>query len=120
MVLQVVQLFLEDAGGDPHGVRADAVAGEIARRARDRIGGVILSACDGDSCGPPFTNVAWTVVAQSGQLEESEAVAFTERFYSELCRMPVIGTAAALAAIPGRTLIFPEDRRFLVNMRGEP
>src|SRR5262249_17234591 len=102
-------LYWEDGEGDRVDVPAAWLAESVAERAGHRLSGIVLSACDGESTGPLFTDAAPGVVAHKGRLADNLAIDFAERFYDELARMPVLPTAARRADAHGNVLIFPPD-----------
>jgi len=92
-------LFLEDDIGHPFMVSAQTLADRLARTIRgQRIGGIFLSRCSGETIAPPLLTVAHTVVADREAISESAAASFTENFYAELPRISDIAVAAARAA----------------------
>jgi hypothetical protein len=107
------ELYCEDDDGDSDAVRAEWLAENILERARRRLSGILLSACEGESVGPPFTVAARAVIAHPGLLPGNLAADFTAEFYHELSRMPVLRTAAKRAAesVGCNVLIFPDDEQ---------
>ncbi len=107
------ELYWEDDDGDSDALRAGWLAESILERARRRLSGILLSACEGESIGRPFTVAARDVIAHPGLLPSNLAALFTAEFYHELSRMPVLRTAAKRAAetVGCKVLIFPEDEQ---------
>lgn len=105
------QLLWEDRGRAADALQAEWLAKQIRERARHRLSGILLSACEGESTGPAFTTAALTVITHSGPLPGNLAEAFATNFYEELFAMPVLRTAAERAAesIGRKVLIFSPD-----------
>jgi hypothetical protein len=107
------ELYWEDDEGDREALRAGWLAESMLERTRRKLGGILLSVCDGEFAGPPFTLAARTVIAHPGQVPDNLAAGFTKKFYQELFRMPVLRTAAERAAksLGCRVLIFPANEQ---------
>lgn len=107
------ELYWEDDDGDLDALRAGWLAESILERARRTMSGILLSACEGESIGPPFTVAARDVIAHPRLLPDNLAAQFTAQFYHELSRMPVLRTAAKRAAksLSSNVLIFPPDKQ---------
>ncbi|MDV7215224.1 effector-associated domain EAD1-containing protein [Streptomyces prunicolor] len=94
-------LVFEDVDGERHQVAAADVVDtlRLAWQLKGvRLRGVLLRSCNSQHIAGLFTEVADTVVAHEGALDDVCATVFADRFYRELADDPDLRTAARLAA----------------------
>lgn len=94
-------LLFETDDGEAAEVPAAAVAELLAvyrDQGRIALRGVVLNACLGARIAPLFREVAETVIAHAGELDDACAVAFAGRLYTELGITGSLASAARAAA----------------------
>lgn len=97
-------LLFEDPVGDPHPVPVAALRQrlEVYRgHAGFRLSCLVFSVCESAGFAADFADLADTVVAWRGLLDDDCAIAFADRLYRELARDPTRspGNAARIAAV---------------------
>ncbi|QXJ20197.1 CHAT domain-containing protein [Actinomadura graeca] len=94
-------LYFESSFGDRQAVPVTEVAATLARyRDADgvRLGGLVLASCESEAAAEAFLDVADSVVAHRGPLDDACAVLFTRRLYEGLRDVPSLVRAARDAA----------------------
>jgi hypothetical protein len=98
------RLVLEDSAGDPHLVPVESLARRM-RVYRDhggfRLAGLVLAVCDSSDFAGQFTDVADTVVAWRGDLDDECAILFARALYRAMSRESprLLRDAARMAAV---------------------
>ncbi|WUI02579.1 CHAT domain-containing protein [Spirillospora sp. NBC_00431] len=94
-------LYFESSFGERQRVPVTELAATLSRY-RDgdgvRLGGLVLASCDSEQAAAAFLDVADSVVAHRGRLDDACAVLFTRRLYEELRVVPSLVHAARNAA----------------------
>lgn len=94
-------LLWEDGDGNMDPVPVDWLVRSIAMRSARRLSAIVLTACAGEAVAPILSDAARTVIAHCGLLADNLAISFTKSLYEELSQIPVLETAAKLAADDG-------------------
>lgn len=105
-------LVFESGDGEPHAISAADIVATL-RLARShsgvRLRGVLLRSCGSERIADAFTEVAKTVIAHSGQLDDRCAAVFTANFYEELAAAPA-PAVADLSAVATRAAQYTVNR----------